>query len=843
MIDKITARAREFGPLGTSLLGILSRFPHVYNQFGTSTFTDDLIKLRNVSGTIASLNQLLPAAISLLCLPFPLQIKLRRSDILRLTSLALALPFNPLGRSDLIHPEFVSLLPLNRRSLPRAGSAILAKFINDEGFRSACCPHKALAAAGSKTNVTAAALARSFSTIYGAQVAGAMIALSAGYLTEDQFCSALIYGAGLHSHFGLRGFAIALWSLRNTDGAKGLSTALKALGANSMPEGAVLCEMASLRGRAVGDLDLSSEASYRCDPSLVKEKLLTVDPDDLRQHVAAVINHELSGRDVALPDLHQWWSARWAWCVNGSQTARSARALGLPTDLFADTHDRMYRRMAAETLTTEPVTTWDGTTDVSASAKLECGKTRAIFACDTRSYFAFEWVLSPVQRAWRNDRVLLDPGFGGHLGVVKKVQALQRGGGVNLMLDYDDFNSAHSTPVMQMVFDVLCTRVGAPDWYRKVLIDSFERGFITIGGRRLHVEGTLMSGHRGTTFINSILNAAYLRHALGGHYFDSLPSIHTGDDVYLRPPTLADCDHILRSARDYGCRMNPTKQSVGFETAEFLRIAMGKTCAYGYFARAVSSFVNGNWANLDPLAGEEALLTAMNGVRSLSNRSATDHLPRLIAPALRHTFGLGARALINLLSGRASIEGSPLYDVAGPSRAYRLIRPPPEELKHDPRWPTHATNDYLTDHTSEVEALALSKCGGDISRVMAASSYSKGRVIPGLDSKPRFELRATTIPQPLGFVNSSELIKAPERGGFLSKYPLLSLVKNRLSDADIRELVIAAGGTVIGNVREFAFGPASTTKNFIGRLSYADAGMLSKRTTSGNIFTLFPVNM
>jgi hypothetical protein len=843
MDSLLISRAREFGPVGDALLHIVQQYPGIYSQFGKSTFTDDLIRLRNVSGSIATLNQLLPAAISLLCLPFPLQIHMRRADVIRLAIVGLRVPFNLLGRVDLVHPDFTSRLPLRGRSLGRAGPAVLASFLNSDELRSQCCPVKKLAAASSKVNVTSAALVRSFSTIHGSQVAGAFIALAAGYLTDDQLCSALIYATGLYNALGQKGLAIALWCFRQPKGAKGLSTALKALGANGTSLGALLCEMPTLLGRAVGDLDLYQEAAYRCDPILVKEKLLNVDPDALKEHVRAVIQHELTGRDVSLPDLHSWWSSRWAWCVNGSQTARSARELGLPTALYSDTHDRMYRRMAAEALTDEPVTTWDGTTDVSASAKLECGKTRAIFACDTRSYFAFEWILGPVQRAWRNSRVLLDPGFGGHLGIVKKVQTLQKGGGVNLMLDYDDFNSAHSTAVMQMVFDVLCDECGAPDWYKNTLHQSFDREYIHVKGEKMHVLGTLMSGHRGTTFINSVLNAAYLRHAVGGHYFDSLPSVHTGDDVYIRAPTLADCDMILSKARDYGCRMNPTKQSVGFETAEFLRIAISKTGAYGYFARSVATFVNGNWSNMDPLAGEEALLTAINGVRSLCNRSQFDDLPRLIGPALRHSFGLGARALIDLLAGRTSIDGSPVFDTTGPIKVYRLIRPPPEELQHDPRWPTHATNAYLTDHTSEIEALALSKCGGDISRVMAASSYSKGRVIPGLQSKPRFELRAKTIQQPLGYVNSSELVAAKERGGFLSKYPLLSLVKNRLSDDDIRELVVAAGGTVTGQPREFAFGPESRTKNFIGRLSYADAGMLSKRTTSGNIFTLFQVCM
>lgn len=834
-------RAKEYGNLGQVLLGVLSTFSQHVLTFGKSTFTDDLVTLSNRADFLSSLNPLLPAAVSLLLLPFPLQIKLRRVDIITLALEGLSVPFNLLGRGDLVNRSLVGDHLIRGRSLGRAGPRILAEFLNNAEFRARVAPVKRMAAAETKVNVNSARLARSFSTIHGPQLTGAIIALAAGHVTDDQFCSLLIYASVLQTHLGQKGIAIALWSFVETGAAKGLGTALKALGANSSPVGAMLCEMPVLLGRAVGDIDLTDEAAYRCDKTRVAEKLLSANIPDLKEHIRAVITNELRGTEPVLAPLHQWWSARWAWCVNGSQTMRSARALNLPTQLYSETHDRMYRRMAAEALTSEPLTSWDGTTDVSVSGKLENGKTRAIFACDTRSYFAFEWALAPIQRCWRNDRVLLDPGFGGHLGIVKKVQSKQSGGGVNLMLDYDDFNSHHSTASMQAIFEVVCDILGAPDWYRTAIHDSFDKTFITIGGRSMHVEGTLMSGHRATTFINSVLNAAYLRHALGAGYYDKMRSIHTGDDVYIRANTLADCDHILRRAREYGCRMNPTKQSVGFITAEFLRIAIGKNSARGYVTRSIASFVNGNWSNHDPLAGEEALLTAINGVRSLCNRGEDESLSRLIAPALRFSFGLSNRALVNLLSARTAIDGSPVYDVTGPIQVYQLIKPPLEELKNDTRWPTHATNDYLTDHTSPVEAYALSLCGGDVGRVMAASSFSKGRVIPGKKSIPRIELRKKTLPTRLGFVSSTQLLAEKPRGGKLSVYPLLSLVKNRLNDDQLREILLMAGLTPAGNLREFAFGPESVTKNFVGRLSYSDMGMLSKRTTSGNIFTLYDV--
>jgi hypothetical protein len=708
-------------------------------------------------------------------------------------------------------------------------------------FLERCFPVKKHSAAVNKINVHLPGLVGSLVKLGHANTVKHLIYLLAGKVAEDVFINCVIYGYGLRNTFGDQGWDIAVYYTLNPKVAKNVSVALKALGANTSREGALLVEADVLQGRLAGPLSLDDEIDYRCRDEAVANKTINK-AEELREHVKAIVEAELAGKVTELPDLHNWWSSRWLWCVNGSNNADSSRALGLDPKRDRATHTRDYRRMAAEAVEHEPLTSWDGTTYVSASIKLENGKQRAIFACDTRSYFGFSWLFGAVEKAWANSRVILNPGVGGHIGISRRIRNSQKGGGVNLMLDYDDFNSHHSSDTMKMVTEVLADRFGAPPWYKKVLMDSFDKEYIKHKGEWRRIVGTLMSGHRGTTMFNSILNAAYVRAAVGGAYFDSLRSLHAGDDVYIRCNTLSDCERILYGCKEFGCRMNPTKQSIGFVGAEFLRVAVGKTASFGYYARAVAGFVSGNWVTFDPLKPLEGLTSAISGCRNLINRSGCQSLAELLAPALRFVRGYGIRKIIALLSGNAALVGAPVFNTDGWIRNYKAVEPKVDTLSLPSHWSRNATRDYLTDHLSDVEITALSLVGVDAVPLLVASSYSKG--LNKSVSQPHVKpvLRALKPRLARGFVGATDLLDDRAERGVLASYPVLRLLENRLSDDDLRFLVRLAGGDhTQKDIRATAFGRESSSKNIIGFLSYGDAASLSKRTTSDNIYVLHHV--
>lgn len=834
-MSTILERASNYGVVGEYLYSIGSFFPDSLKGYGRETFVADLVKLQSSLGTLRSKHRLLPVTVSLLALPFPLQIKMDVSDILAVGRRAAGVPFQFLRNA-------VNYRGSRFKSTAGDPTSYVADHLNNAKTVASWFPVKRHAAAVSKVNVSIVDLMDSMVRLGMSGILINAIILCAGDLSEDQMINALIYGYGLSRTFGESGWDIAMFYVLNPKIAKNVSVALKALGANTTKEGALLVEADTLQGRLAGPIDLLEEARYRCDSAKV-EKVVIPYSDDLRPHIRAVLRSELAGKECILPDLHQWWSSRWLWCVNGSQTSVSSRSLGIDPKRNRATHSRDYRRMASEALESEPLTTWDGKTSVSKSKKLENGKERAIFACDTASYFNFSWILSAAEKEWRNERILLNPGLGGHIGVVKRIRNAQRGGGVNLMLDYDDFNSHHSTDTMKAVIDELCDIFSAPAWYRNNLVNSFDRMYIDLGDEGIQrMVGTLASGHRGTTFLNSVLNGAYIRASIGGPAYDAMISLHAGDDVYIRCNTLSDCERILYKAKEFGCRMNPSKQSIGFVGAEFLRVGVGRDAAYGYLARGVSSFTSGNWVTFDVLKPLEGLQNAINGCRTLINRSGCQSYPKLLAGALRYTRGISKRNLVKLLQGDVALEGAPVFNTDNIIRNFAVCPVTDDPPPIPDFWTRNASRDYLTSHLSEIEISAIQMAGVDALSLLVTSSYSKGLNQKLAAYAPRPRLKPVKARLARGYVSATDLLNVKQERGVLANHPVLRLFEHRLNNAQLRELVLLAGGDhTAKDIRAEAFGRDAVSKNFIGYLSYGDAATLSKRTTCGNIFVLYNI--
>ncbi|BCA66668.1 RNA-dependent RNA polymerase [Colletotrichum fructicola victorivirus 1] len=829
-------RNTEFGQLGKALLSALDQAPHLVDNYDGMPLTQQLIQFSTHVTSLREVDPLLVFAVSLLCVDYPVQCDARPDDIRLLSRHAFCF-------SSFLRPDPVT------RTLLRDTYNIQTKQKNIKTYLAYLCssspsarhslwPPKRHQLAGVKANIRLGPLATATIRQYGAAWLGSIVAPLIG-THDDAVCGAILMATALTPHFATYGVQLATALVSEPDNAKGLSNAIKALGWNSSFPGSMLVEGIALQGRGVAPVDLSKEIAYRTDPDLVRESVIS-DAAEMAPHIRAVLDLELPSNS-GLGSLEEFWSARWLWCVNGAENRASDRALGLPPPPKGA---KRYRRMAAEEVQHNPIPAWDGTTSVSASQKLEAGKTRAIFACDTSSYFAFSWVLDRAQRDWRGHRILLDPGSGGLYGVAHRVRGAQGRGGVNVMLDYDDFNSHHATDVQQELIRQLCTKYNAPAWYTTALVESFDKMYINDGGRPRRVLGTLMSGHRGTSFINSVLNAAYIRAAVGGAFFDSLISLHAGDDVYMRCKTLSEAAHVLERCKAFGCRMNPSKQSIGFRHAEFLRLGIGDRYATGYLARSISSLVSGSWVSPDPLSPEDGLVSAITTTRSCINRGCPPSVSRLIARTYSSIYGYPLKVLERLLSGEACLQGGAVYNTDYNIRQYSLQRPRPEDIPLPPSHREYASREYLANHVSPVEARAIQLAGADMTQVMVRSSYSKGieRHPSPLMSRVRPTLTALPVVRATGFITMGELAKRKVPRGHLAHYPLLRLVADRLSDSQLSELLVL-NGTPHGTLppRIAAFGTDKHCCNIVGWLPYSDACFYSKMTTCDNIITTYPV--
>ncbi|QKO02072.1 RNA-dependent RNA polymerase [Macrophomina phaseolina victorivirus 2] len=736
------------------------------------------------------------------------------------------------------------LLHLLSQTLPPPGPPVVKR---KPGW--SCRAREALAefslksnpAASNKVNVYLDEVMRSLFDLNASwgMLAENMLSRVAGKIYNDQASGLVIYGTALSAKGVPDGYAVAAALILDPAEAKAWTTVLKATGANATPLGAALVEAQTLQGRDVSPADLEAEARERVTGE-VHDLVVDYDDDTLRDHIRHILRLEIQREHdsyrMEFPTLGDHWASRWLWAVNGSQSGLLSRRHleKLPRPPGAT---REYRRAWLERVEQDPRPTWDGTTYVSASPKLEHGKTRAIFACDTLNYLAFEHLLGTVEGRWRGERVVLNPGRGGNAGMAFRVAAARNRSGISMMLDYDDFNSHHSTRAMQILFEELGTMVGYPPDLLSKLVQSFEKEYIFLGDRnRGRVLGTLMSGHRGTTFINSVLNAVYLRIELGRTFFDTHPSIHVGDDVYLGVRTYKEAGFVEERCRTSRLRMNPMKQSVGHVSTEFLRLACGGRATYGYLARAVSSTVSGNWVSETALDPYEALTSMLTNARSLANRSQVPSLPLLLRRSCQRMTRLPVkdhRKLDALLAGQLALDNGPLF-TQGAEYVYVPVgvKPPPPDTWGYSTLPLEATRAYLTRCAAPLEVQMLNEAGVSVEGVMAEASYRKtfASLFTRVDLISLGHVQRTPAK---GSDCIENLMNRPAPRGCLEPYPLLRLARRRLSTYFLRRAISLAGGNPDAPDLELeAWGDYKHGCIIATPMSYPDAAMYGRRTSA-----------
>jgi hypothetical protein len=493
----------------------------------------------------------------------------------------------------------------------------------------------------------------------------------------------------------------------------------------------------------------------------------------------------------------------------------------------------------------EPLSAWKAESFYSLSEKLECGKTRAIYSSDTLTYFAFEHLLKPVEGVWRNQRAILDPGGIGTWRIGRRIQAMRGANPVNVMLDYDDFNSRHMLLYMAIVIEELCDHVGYPAELREKLVRSIYHGTLRVGGEVLgRVMGTLMSGHRATTFFNTILNEAYIRVAYPR--ITELKSMHVGDDVYISAPSFAVAQDVLKKCESAGLAMNPIKQSVGVYAAEFLRVCYADDAARGYVCRSISSCVNGNWVSEVRLNAEEGLRSIVAHSWTLCNRARNVNMGALLVSSVKRICRLSSRDARNLLTGRVALNDGPCrytglhvdsmcvdVDTSAEEEAVALATQGFAE---------YATLDFLTHCAQPIEQYVLGELGASLVDTMRCASYRKTMIssgdvagaVPAAKVSRSFDRR--------GVKTTVQLEKSAYGrgvGGVLSQFPLLQFVKKRITgDLLLMALLIAGVRPGVGeDIEELAWGRKAKAVSVLGSLSYADASALTRRCDEDLVYS------
>jgi hypothetical protein len=408
------------------------------------------------------------------------------------------------------------------------------------------------------------------------------------------------------------------------------------------------------------------------------------------------------------------------------------------------------------------------------------------------------------------------------------------------MMDYDDFNSQHSLRAQQTVIRELVDLTGFNEERGSRLVDSFNNMHLWYRNKELGVaKSTLMSGHRGTTFLNSVLNAAYIRYFCGELSWRLSESIHVGDDVYMSVPTSAELVNVIGRMSASSCRMNPAKQSVGYVGYEFLRVATGVEGAFGYLSRCVSACVSGNWVGELKLQPLEGLQTIVTHARTLVNRSRVLDISDVLIPSAHRMTGLPKKVLGNILSGRYSFNGSPVFGKCS-RRVEYTIEETRKELRKQAAVPSNATDQYLSERASDIERYALTSLKSTVKPAMLRASYDK--TLGGVESvATSLKVARVSLYHVWGAVSVNDALHTQGIEGCLTKYPLLNLLRGELRGPLLRKLIYYAGGdSGADDPRREAWGAHTGGGVIDGWLSYADASLLTQRVDAGVVYTVFP---
>lgn len=638
------------------------------------------------------------------------------------------------------------------------------------------------------------------------------------------------WACGMHS---LDLVDIVMSSALNPAGCKVLNSVLKGLGCNYTICGALLCELNTLQGRNVDGADWQSDLAMRVNPAEVAKSVVSFEEPQLRAALRSIFSEELGDSLVEFDDLESYWSKRWAWCVNGAHSKLVEKDPQFKPSLDAGQRatlpKRYHKRVYAEIMKANILERWTGKTYYSTAEKLEHGKCRTLYSADTVNYFAFNHLLGGVERKWNNRHCVLDPGRGGCIKMSKRVRDLGARGVCNIMLDYDDFNSQHSTRSQQIVIEELMAWTNYNSPLRESLLASFDNSWIIHRGATMRLLGTLMSGHRGTMFINTVLNRAYLLCAVPD--FANHNALHVGDDVYISSQNMSSVDTILRGAFESGLRMNPVKQSIGNVGSEFLRMAITSHSVFGYLARTVSSVVSGNWEGERRLRPVEFLNTIVSQSWTLRNRSFGLDWTNILYGCTKKRVPIGRGLLRDLLSHRVSLNGGPVLGRESFIRGVRITEMNLEGSSALSRrlslavkgMPQFASKDYLSNWLSPIERSAITMLQVNPTNLLAEASYRKSLT----------EAMDTVIDCPLTIENTScrllnekwtqdeeEIVRS---GGALSKYPLLVMLRERMSLQIINTLLARLNIHVCWNeVMEFAYGIPTNGCSVYGYVSYSD---------------------
>lgn len=261
------------------------------------------------------------------------------------------------------------------------------------------------------------------------------------------------------------------------------------------------------------------------------------------------------------------------------------------------------------------------------------GKARAIYGVTIWHYIFSNWLMAPLEQALNHPQIDLNLRNDKFVELfVRRAQGARRGAFFN-SYDYPDFNGMHSHAHMAMIYEETVQMVQSTSEFAELQKSDQElilRGYawlresvftqvcyLSQTNALIQTVGGLYSGNRDTTLINTILNIAYASVVdLSCRNMSLDPCVDWrlchGDDIITQHSSYGAALAWNQVAAKANLRGQEHKLLTDRSYHEYLRV-MGCPDGKlrGSLARAIASFVNGNWET-ETLTGLPARITELN---------------------------------------------------------------------------------------------------------------------------------------------------------------------------------------------------------------------------------------
>jgi hypothetical protein len=403
---------------------------------------------------------------------------------------------------------------------------------------------------------------------------------------------------------------------------KALCVPLKAMQQAQLMNLSELFELNVLNNRGMGQVDWDKERTNR-----TKLDVIDVESKDVYDSARRIFNQGVQhGFRYSRMSKADYIASRWQWAPSGSVHSQ------YPEDdpYIVRNYRHRTKFVALNMMPKEHVSAMASSTpQICAwpSVKSEWDKERAIYGVDLRNTMLTNFAMYGCEGVLKHR---FPVGEEAEAGRVHKRLAAMLNDAQSFCYDFDDFNSQHSKSSMYAVLQAYLDtfrpnmtddQVDAMCWVR----DSVLNMLVMRGKEELYApNGTLFSGWRLTTFMNSVLNYVYMDIAgvfkIGG----VVDSVHNGDDVLLAVTSMRAVLGVTVSMASINARAQAAKCNV-FSIGEFLRVEHKITHDGGlgaqYLSRAVATAVHSRAESQAPVRVDAALTSHLTRLAELRARA------------------------------------------------------------------------------------------------------------------------------------------------------------------------------------------------------------------------------